>query len=491
MSGKSEMVCARDAVRVAIALLVALTATSPVMAEGFSDALARLAREHPRIVAAKKLTLAGKQREREAFSGYLPVASFTGETGPELVENNATRAVGEDFTGRRDRLRLSLTQNLFNGFGDSARLRAAENETAAVTAQFEVTKQAVLLEGVAAYIDVVRGRRLIEIARLNEENIQRQFQLEDERVRRGAGIAVDVLQAKSRLQIAKERRVAFEGRLRLAIARYIQVFGQAPELEAMEDTRPAETLVPKSLDDALASARKNNPDAWINQFSARADAARRDAARSAFYPTVDLVGSAEYENDANGTSGSEKTYAVFLRGRWEFFSGFRSQAQLLAAARTLEASNARHSFSRRRVDENMRIAWENLETQRKRVELLRNAAQIAEEVLIARRRLRFAGKETALNVLDAEAEVFTARINLADADYDSRIAAYGALRATGLLNESTLGLESAQPASMPAQSGPQPEGPPQAPTPSNEPANGPATDQPPSGESSKSNSSVR
>lgn len=486
MSARSNRAPGRIPIAFGIAILLALSTPHSAAAEGFLDALARLVREHPRIIAAKKETLAGKQREREAFSGFLPVASFTGETGPERVENDVTRALGEDFTGRRDRLRLSVTQNLFNGFGDSARLRAAENDTAATTAQFEVTKQAVLLEGVAAYLDVVRGRRLIDIARLNEENIQRQLQLEDERVRRGAGITVDVLQAKSRLQIAKERRVAFEGRLRLATARYIQVFGQAPDIDTLEDVIPPENLVPKSLDEALAAARQHSPDAWINQFTARADEARRDAARSAFYPTVDLIGSAEFENDANGTPGNDKTYGVFVRGRWEFFSGFKTQAQLRAAARTLEASKARHTFSRRRVDENMRSAWENLETQRRRVELLRNAAKIAEEVLIARRRLRFAGKETALNVLDAEAEVFTARINLVDADYDSRIAAYGALRATGLLNESTLGLETAQPPA-PAPADPQPQGQ----GPANAPAKAPAADQPPSAASSNSNSSVR
>lgn len=110
MSGRVNIVRGWNAVRLGVVLLLAGAAGAPAAAEGFSDALARLLREHPRIVAAQKLTLAGQQREREAFGGFLPVASVTGETGPELVENNATRAVGEDFTGRRDRLRLSITQ---------------------------------------------------------------------------------------------------------------------------------------------------------------------------------------------------------------------------------------------------------------------------------------------------------------------------------------------------------------------------------------------
>ena len=78
------------------------------------------------------------------------------------------------------------------------------------------TRQTTTFEGVNAYVDVLRQKRLIELARENEATIQRQANLENERVQRGSGVAVDVLQAKSRLQVSKERRVTFEGALRFA-----------------------------------------------------------------------------------------------------------------------------------------------------------------------------------------------------------------------------------------------------------------------------------
>lgn len=59
--------------------------------------------------------------------------------------------------------------------------------------------QAALFDGVNAYIDVLRQKRLVELAVENQATIQRQLNLEDERVQRGSGVAVDVLQAKSRL----------------------------------------------------------------------------------------------------------------------------------------------------------------------------------------------------------------------------------------------------------------------------------------------------
>lgn len=63
---------------------------------------------------------------------------------------------------------------------------------------------------------------------------------------------------------------------------------------------------------------------------------------------------------------------------------------------------------------------------------------IATEVFESRRRLRAAGKDTALNVLDAENEVYNAEINLAGASYDALLAQYSVLRAVGRLNVDTI-----------------------------------------------------
>lgn len=78
-----------------------------------------------------------------------------------------------------------------------------------------------------------------------------------------------------------------------------------------------------------------------------------------------------------------------------------------------------------------------------RVELLENAVNIASEVFDARQKLRDAGKETVINVLDAESEIFNAQINFAAASYDERVAVYQLLLAMGRLNSDNLGLPAA------------------------------------------------
>ena len=92
------------------------------------------------------------------------------------------------------------------------------------------------------------------------------------------------------------------------------------------------------------------------------------------------------------------------------------------------------------MEEELKIVWEQLLTARQRVGLLENAVITAEEVFNARRRLRDAGKETAINVLDAESEVFAARLNHLAALFDSDVAVYRILFAMGRLTPDNLGL---------------------------------------------------
>ena len=79
-------------------------------------------------------------------------------------------------------------------------------------------------------------------------------------------------------------------------------------------------------------------------------------------------------------------------------------------------------------------------TAQQRVDLLENAVAIASEVFEARQKLREAGRETVINVLDAENEVYNARINLTQARGDVRLAIYRVLQGMGRLGPAELGL---------------------------------------------------
>ncbi len=398
--------------------------------------LKHLIEQHPKIHEAEKTLESRGASIKEASAQFLPTVRVTSEIGPEVVDSPTQRASdpnGDPWRGVKNVAGLNVRQNLFDGFRTSSQVRVARINREIAAISLEGTRQNTLFEGVRTYVDVLRQRRLVELARENERTIQRQLNLEDERVRRGSGVTVDVLQAKSRLQISKERRVGYEGSLSNAISRYKQVFGHAPDLATMIDPAPPATVIPSTLRRAEEIALQESPALIGGAATVEMARERRRQGLSRFYPSLDLVGGANFEQKKNTVDKIRRDYSVVLSASWDIFSGGSSLAQAERNSLDYHASMDGYDFTTTKVIEQTRLSWQSLVTSRERKELLGNAVNIASEVFDSRKKLRDAGKETVINVLDAENEVNNAQINYTTASYDERVAIYQLLLAMGRL----------------------------------------------------------
>jgi len=428
-----------------LAILIALIAdlaASPAAGKPLRQELQGLLATNPEIQARLKAVAAAREGVRQAFGSYLPSLDVTASAGYEAVDSPlAQDAGGGSFNKDTDSASVQLTQKVFDGFATPSAVRIAHlnQEVAEFTAVG--TRQNVLFEGINAYIEVRRQQRLAGLARDSERTIMRQLNLEDERVQRGAGIAVDVLQAKSRLQLAKERRVAFEGGLKDAMARYAQIFGHPPQTSTMDEPVAPLTLLPDTPEQAMTIAEGENPAIDAALATAEAASERRRLARSGYYPSLAVVAAATRERNPDIVQGTRRDLSVVLQATWNLFNGFATQAGVAQAAYEYRASQDNQEVVRRKVIEATQLAWDELETARQRVELLENGVAIATEVFEARQKLREAGRETVINVLDAENELYNARINLTIAEGDRTIAAFRVVQGMGRLDRGELALD--------------------------------------------------
>ena len=411
------------------------TASAQSLEEEIRDLLAT----YPQLLASRDNVAAAEEGINRAFADYLPDVSLFADYGYEVTDSPGLRAArGGSLRTPRESATLTVTENLFDGYATSARNTTARLNKSVSEISLETTQQTVIFRGASAYVNVLRHVALIELAVRNEQTIQRQLQLEDERVQRGAGISVDVLQSKSRLQIAKERRVAFEGNLKNAMTRYAQLFDHPPEVGSMTFPEDPVGLIPASLEEARKIALEQNPSAARSERAVDLANELRRGAKSGYFPRIDLVTEFNYEDDEDGVVGTRRDASVKVQATWDLFSGFATRAEVAEAAHRYQAALDDRNQVGRLIVEDVGLAWDQLATVRERVALLRNAVNIAIEVHEARRKMREAGQETVINVLDAENEVFNAQINAVDAEYDGRIAAYRLVLATGLLEAENL-----------------------------------------------------
>lgn len=417
-----------------ISLLALCALPYAVQAESLATMLRQLTETHPRILSQQELIASATEAETEAFSGYLPKFDLNGTIGRENTDRTKLLVAAGKFNLEPTIGGASITQNIFEGFGTQGAVASASASKQLSELTTNATIQQVFFEAASSYISVLRQIKLTTLSKRNMDTLQQQLNLEDEKVQRGSGIAVDVLQAKSRLQISKERYTAFMGGLRDAIARYTQVFGTPPVLEDMELPIMPEQHIPATVEEAISIAIENNPALLASKQSAEVAAHQKTLARTGYFPKFDVVASSNYRDDAGGIQGTEISNSVVLQGTWQLFSGFADQSRVKQATHDHQAALAESIDAKRRIEEEVRLAWSNLTISKERADLLQNAVNIAGEVYDARKRLRDAGSDTALNVLDAENELFRAQIDEAAARYGYYEAVYRLLMAMGILN---------------------------------------------------------
>lgn len=410
--------------------------------------------EHPLIKSARKSVESSDYSRDAARSGYFPKLTISGDRGRERISSSSYQAVNNQIDNSsvrqkpqesdltRQKILTVIEQNLFAGGRTSALVGIAEIDFAAQENAFRTTMQNTLLEALTVYLQVGRYKTLIAIAKRNEETTQKQLRLEDARVQRGGGIAVDVLQAKTRLQIAKERLVFQEQGLRDAMAQYRQVFGHQPDLDKIQDVDTLNGHLPASLEEAIETSLQLSPVLKESVLLSQKAIKQIRLEQAGFMPTIDLVGINGHDKNANALADRDER-SLLLKMNWNLFAGGETVSRSRAATANHESVLEREVNVSRKVEESVRIAWHQLVNGRERQDLLENAANISYEVMQNRKRLRDAGKETAINVLDAEVEYFGVLSNRINAMYETRVGSYRLLAAMGQLTPKLLGLDQA------------------------------------------------
>jgi len=390
---------------------------SAAPAATLTEELAVLVQKHPDVRAASERLEQRRAGVEEARAPFLPQLRISGEFGYENTDSAVigTRAVEQT----REVGRFTVTQKLFDGFRTDGQLKSAISREFAAGYGWEIANQQIILRGTLAYLDVLKETELVDITLETEATIRRQLALEDERVRRGSGLSVDVLQSKSRLQAAKEARVRTEGRLRAAVAEYFAVFNHAPDIGNMRPPAAPDDLLPLDMTVAINRALAINPRLKQTQEAIQEAHQQRKVAFADFMPQLNVVAEGGLENDNEGVVGTRKDLFVGLRANWELFDGLGNIAAADRTGHRIAETLERHQSLSLEVARRAEVAWQELVTLRERRDLAENAATIALELFNARQRLRTAGRESVVNLLNAQAEVNGARSRWVAAYYEA------------------------------------------------------------------------
>lgn len=419
-------------------IVILFAQSSPAGAQPLRFLLQRVAQSHPTIVAQYEQTLASKATVDQARSGYLPRVSTGVNYGYQERDRSGGLGTSGESTSSPLDFNFAISQNLFEGFRTDGTVQAAESSLASTHHQYTAARQQLFLQAINAYIQLIRQQHLLQLSKQNIQTLTTQVGLEEERMMAGTGISVDVLLAKSRLQQAHERYASFLGSFHQAEASFVQFFGMKPDYRTLRMPSVHRNAMPTQLPQAIQTALMNSPTLKSSQADADAAYSERTVARAGYYPQLDVVASSNYTESDDDISGETTTSGIQLRGSWEIFSGFADKARETQAIHNYQSTLASQQLAQRQVIESTKRAWANMITIQQRANILQNAVNIAQQVYEARLRLRDIGSETAINVLDAENELFSSQISAVGAQYDSYVATYQLLQTMGMLETGSI-----------------------------------------------------
>ncbi len=409
-------------------------------AESLQDSMIAAYRNNPTLEAERAALRATDENVNQALSGWRPSVSASGSVS--RTNNKQTSNFGgvpnttdDTFTPRSGQ--ITLTQPLFRGFQTQNSTRQADQLVDAGRAQLLNTEQTVLLDAVAAYMNVLRDVAVLELRRNNVQVLQRQLEASDDRFRVGEITRTDVAQSRARLSLAVSARISAEGVLQTSRAAYAKVVGDMP---GSLETPPPLPPLPATDQEAVTTALAQNPVIQAAKASERAAHYAAKVQEGGLLPRVDLKAQYSKAYDTSVfTSNSEQTQ-ISAELTIPLYQAGAQSSRIRQALQVNQQRRLQILESERQVREAVKNAWAGLREARGRIVSTRDQVNANEIALEGVRQEANVGSRTTLDVLDAEQELLDSRVSLVEANRDEYVAAYTLLSAVGSLTAEALAL---------------------------------------------------
>ncbi len=354
-----------------------------------------------------------------ARAGWRPQVNLEADAGVERnrISNRNPESVRQDRHGAA----LSLNQLLWDGGAVRHELGRLGHDKLARYFELLDTTEQTAFEAARAYQDVLRFRRLVELA--EDSYVQHRYALQQiqARFKAGVGRGVDHEQALARVALAESNLSTEVANLHDVTARYARIVGEAPPPKLP----PAPTMagaMPTSPGEVMAEALRQNP--AINAAIENLRAARElaEQRRSALQPRVEARVRGGGGRNFDGVTGQREDGTAQIVLNWSLYDGGANQARIRQQARLVDQAADLRDKACRDVRQNAAVAYNDTRKLQEQLEALDRNVLAIEKARDAYRQQFEIGQRSLLDLLNAENELYTARRAYANAQYDLEIA---------------------------------------------------------------------
>lgn len=384
---------------------------------------------------------AGAERD-VAFGSYLPNVNLSAAAGRDQNDNRLTN----NNLNRRSAA-LSLNQMLYDGFLTKSEVSRLDHTRLVRLFELYDASENTALEVVRAYTDILRFRKLTNLAEDNYVRHKTVFEQIQNKVKAGAGRRVDLEQISGRLALAEANLLTETSNLHDVSARYQRLVGVAPAKD-LENPAPLIKDIPSNVKTALEAANQHHPSLLAAIENVRAVDKSVSARRAAYQPRVDLRLRTERGNNIENITGGTTNNTAEVVLSWNLFNGGSDQARVRQSADLLNLARDQRDKACRDIRQTLSIAYNDTRKLTEQLTFLDQHQLSIEKARDAYRQQFDIGQRSLLDVLDTENEVFQAKRAFTNAEFDL-LQAYARTHAGMGTLYSALGISRQTPAALP------------------------------------------
>lgn len=439
--------------RSALALAVGtLILPASAYSQTLEQAVAHTLDTNPEIRIAFNRFKAREEQVNQAIAGYMPTIDISGGYGWEQTNSPSTRRkAGQgdvDNEGvielERGEAGFSIKQMLFDGFYTSSEVDRYSFEASAEQWALFAAAEDMALDVAKVYVNYIRSEQVLTLAEKNLLSHQDIYEQIKERTDSGLGSVADLSQITGRLARANANLISAKNNFYDAKAQFVRVVEKQPE--DLIVPVPDDDMLPEDLDTSLKLAQNNHPILKSATSDINAAKNERDSAQSNYYPKLTLELDGNWNNDLDGEDGFNQFSAnvgghsndlvAMVRIKYNLFSGGKDRAREREASYKIGEAKEIRERAYRQVVEGVSLAWNAYELLVPQKMYIRDHVVAAKDTQVAYSQQFNLGQRTLLDLLDTENELFEARKDYLEAEYDEILSEYRILNATGRLLES-------------------------------------------------------
>jgi TolC family type I secretion outer membrane protein len=429
--GRPDFASRRSAAALLAAAVFGWVAAAPAQAMSLREAGERALQNDPRMLAADSAVQSSQAGVAEATAAYRPRVNLAASVAAQQFKLQGSLPAGIALPDLMNPAAISVhaSQPLYSGGLNDARAESSRQYLEGARQSDALTRQGLLLETAAAYLQVVRDRAITQVQRSDVQTLEQAVSDTQKRFDAGEATRTDVAQATARLA---EARAGLSGALaqqQSSEAAFQRVVGAAAD---QLDPNPPSPVVPNSEDAAL-EAVDSTPEVQAAQARFKALQSQIAVAQSARRPTLALEGSAGEQNDSQFGADSYNNWSVQLKAAMPIYAGGAIDAQVAKARADAAQAQAQVEDARRAATERITRAWNTLQAASAEVDAYKAAAEANALALDNTHKELEVGTRTTLDLLNAERDKISAEVNYAVSRGTRAVAAYQLLDACGQL----------------------------------------------------------